>query len=155
MNVQGIESRWDARFSTPVQTGTGAQPAPFTMGTESFPGVNSGRGVILTPRPLVMPWSRKCRAIPLLPLWAVQPVQNLIACTMVHFTFTYTSTPSMGRTTCTKPHCLYNGAHYFFNLSCYLLSSRLLSKNLKFKIYRTIILPVVLNGCATWSLTLS
>jgi len=32
-----------------------------------------------------------------------------------------------------------------------LLSSRLLSKNLK--IYRTTILPVVLYGCETWSLT--
>jgi len=35
-----------------------------------------------------------------------------------------------------------------------LLSSRLLSKNLKIKIYRTIILPVVLYGCETWWLTL-
>jgi hypothetical protein len=35
-----------------------------------------------------------------------------------------------------------------------LLSSRLLSKNTKIKIYRTIILPVVLYGCETWSLTL-
>ena len=35
-----------------------------------------------------------------------------------------------------------------------LLSSRLLSKNLKIKIYRTIILRVVLYGCETWSLTL-
>jgi len=35
-----------------------------------------------------------------------------------------------------------------------LLSSRLLYKNLKIKIYRTIILPVVLYGCETWSLTL-
>jgi len=35
-----------------------------------------------------------------------------------------------------------------------LLSSRLLSKNLKMKIYRIIILPVVLYGCETWSLTL-
>jgi len=35
-----------------------------------------------------------------------------------------------------------------------LLSSRLLSKNLKIKIYRTIILPVVLYGCETWLLTL-
>jgi len=31
---------------------------------------------------------------------------------------------------------------------------QLLSKNLKIKIYRTIILPVVLYGCETWSLTL-
>ena len=35
-----------------------------------------------------------------------------------------------------------------------LLSASLLSKNLKNKIYRTIILPVVLYGCETWSLTL-
>jgi len=35
-----------------------------------------------------------------------------------------------------------------------LLPSRLLSKNLKIKIYITIILPVVLYGCGTWSLTM-
>jgi len=35
-----------------------------------------------------------------------------------------------------------------------LLSSKLLPKNLKIKIYRTIILPVVLYGCETWSLIL-
>ena len=35
-----------------------------------------------------------------------------------------------------------------------LLSSSLLSKTLKIKIYRTIILPVALYGCETWSLTL-
>ena len=34
------------------------------------------------------------------------------------------------------------------------LPSSLLSKKLKIKIYRTIILPVVLYGCETWSLTL-
>jgi hypothetical protein len=34
----------------------------------------------------------------------------------------------------------------------YLLSS--LSNNLKIKIYRTVIMPVVLNGCETWSITL-
>ena len=35
-----------------------------------------------------------------------------------------------------------------------LLSSSWISKKLKFKIYRTIILPLVLYGCETWSLTL-
>ena len=35
-----------------------------------------------------------------------------------------------------------------------LLSSSLISKNLKIKIYRTVILPVVFYGCETWSLTL-
>jgi hypothetical protein len=34
------------------------------------------------------------------------------------------------------------------------LSSRLLSRNIKVKIYKTIILPVVLYGCETWYLTL-
>jgi hypothetical protein len=42
--------------------------------------------------------------------------------------------------------------------ACYsvqnLLSSSLLSKNVKIKIYRNIILSVVLNGCKTWSLTM-
>ena len=35
-----------------------------------------------------------------------------------------------------------------------LLSSSLLSKNIKIKIYRTIISPLVLYGCGTWSLIL-
>ena len=32
----GIESRWGARFSAPVQTGPEAHPAPYTMGTGSL-----------------------------------------------------------------------------------------------------------------------
>jgi hypothetical protein len=35
-----------------------------------------------------------------------------------------------------------------------LLSSSLLSRNVKVKIYKTIIPPVVLYGCETWSLAL-
>jgi hypothetical protein len=35
-----------------------------------------------------------------------------------------------------------------------LLSSHLLSENIKIKIYKTIVLPVVLYECETWSLTL-
>jgi hypothetical protein len=34
------------------------------------------------------------------------------------------------------------------------LSSRPISKNLKIKIYKTVILPVMLYGCEAWSLTL-
>jgi hypothetical protein len=42
----GIESRRGARFSPPVQTGPGAHPAFYTIGTGSFPGVKRpGRGV--------------------------------------------------------------------------------------------------------------
>jgi hypothetical protein len=47
----GIESQWGARFSAPVQTGPVAHPASSTMGTGSFPGVESGRGVTLTHHP--------------------------------------------------------------------------------------------------------
>jgi hypothetical protein len=35
-----------------------------------------------------------------------------------------------------------------------LLFSGLLSKNIKIRIYKTIVLPLVLYGCETWSLTL-
>jgi hypothetical protein len=90
LDGSGIESRWGgARFFAPVQTGTGAYPASCTMGTGSFPRVKSGRGVTLTPHPLLVPWSGKGRAIPLLPLWATRPVQSLNACTRVHFTLPY------------------------------------------------------------------
>ena len=37
----GIESRWGARFSAPVQTGPEANPASCTMGTGSFPGAGA------------------------------------------------------------------------------------------------------------------
>jgi len=77
----GIESRWGARFSSPVQTGPGAHPASCTVGTGSFPGVNSGRGVTLTPHTLLV--------------------------LLVMKEYSYTSTPPMGRTACTEPQCLY------------------------------------------------
>ena len=46
LNGPGIESRWGARFSAPVHTGSETCPASHTMGTGSFPGVKRpGRGV--------------------------------------------------------------------------------------------------------------
>jgi len=75
-----------ARFSAPVQTGPGAHPASCTMGTWSIPGVKGSRCMTLTLQPLLVPWSWMGRAIPLLPLWAIRPVQSLSACTRVHFT---------------------------------------------------------------------
>ena len=77
------------RFSAPVQTDPGAQPSSCTMGTGFFPEVNCSRSVKLIPQLLLVPWSRKFRAIPLLSLWAVRPVQSLSACTRVTFTFTF------------------------------------------------------------------
>ena len=45
------------------------------------------------------------------------------------------------------------GNAYYYSVQN-LLSSSLLSKTLKIEIYRIIILPMVLYGCETWSLTL-
>jgi hypothetical protein len=66
-----------------------------------------------------------------------------------------------GETTLTDQNCLQEEIKSRINLgnACYhsvqsLLSSNLLSRNVKVKIYQTIILPVVLYGCETWSLTL-
>ena len=47
-----------ARFSVPVQTGPEAHPASCIMGTGSFPAVMCGRGVTLTPHPLLEPRSK-------------------------------------------------------------------------------------------------
>jgi len=41
-----------ARFSALAQTGPGAHPASYTMGTGSFPGLKCGRGVALTTHPI-------------------------------------------------------------------------------------------------------
>jgi hypothetical protein len=64
-------------------------------------------------------------------------------------------------TTLTDRNCIHEEIKIRLNSgnACYhsvqsLLSSRLLSRNVKVKIYKTIILPVVLYGCETWSLTL-
>jgi hypothetical protein len=77
-------NRVGGEFSAPVQTGSGAHPASCTMGTGSFPGVKSCRGVTLTPHPLLVP--------------------------LVMKEYSYTSTQPMGRTVCTEPQCLYKGA---------------------------------------------
>ena len=92
----GIESRWGRDFP-PFQTGSGAHPASCTIGTVFFRGVKNGRGVTLNPHPLLVPRSWKNRAIPLLPLWAVRPVQSLIACTSVHLTLPYLFTQFFDR----------------------------------------------------------
>jgi hypothetical protein len=47
-----------------------------------------------------------------------------------------------------------NSGNACYNSVHNLLSSRLLSKSVKIRIYKTtLIFPVVLNGCETWSLT--
>ena len=90
----GIESRCGEIFRTcPAVPGT--PPAPCTIDSGSFSGVKSGRGVTMSPYLLLVPWSKKSRAIPLLPLWAVRPLQSLSACTRVHFTFVPSGKPKI------------------------------------------------------------
>ena len=101
-----IESRWGWDFSAPVQNGPGSHRGSCTMGTGSFPGVQSGQGTDPSP-PSSAVVKKKCSytstppmgrtactepqclystAIPLLLLWAVRPVQSVSVCTRVHFT---------------------------------------------------------------------
>jgi hypothetical protein len=64
-------------------------------------------------------------------------------------------------TTLTNQNCMYEEIKRRLNSgnACYhsvqsFLSSRLLSRYVKVKIYETIVLPVILYGCETWSVTL-
>ena len=59
LDCPGIECQWEARFSAPVRTGPGTQPSSCIVRTGSFPAVKSGRGVTLTPYPLLVLWSKK------------------------------------------------------------------------------------------------
>ena len=80
-------------------------------GYRFFPGGKERPGRDADPSPLLMPWSWKGRAIPLLSLWAVRPVQSLSGCTRVHFTLL---------------QCLYKGALYLaqclYKVALYLTS---------------------------------
>ena len=77
-----IESRWRWDFPHPSRPAVGP-PSLLYDGYQVFPGgVKSGWGVTLTSHPLLVPWSWKGRAIPLL---------------------------HTGCTACTEPQCLYMG----------------------------------------------
>ena len=95
-SVQRLATGWTIRGSNP---GGGeifltcpdppcCPPSLLYNGHRVFPECKERPGRDAVPSPLLVPCSRKSRAIPLLPLWAVRPVQSLSACTRVHFTFT-------------------------------------------------------------------
>jgi len=89
----GTESLWGQDFPHLSRPTLGSTQPPVQW----VPGLSRGKdrpGRDSDPSHLLVPWSRKSRAIPLLPLWAVRPVQSLSACTRVHFTFTLLQVPT-------------------------------------------------------------
>ena len=122
----GIESGWGEIFRTRPDRPWGP-PSLLYNGYWVFRGFKERPGRDADPSPLLVPWSRKSRVIPILPLRAVRPVQSLSACTVQLYLYTpswpyslyrasvavqysYTSTPPMDRTACTEPQCLYSTA---------------------------------------------
>jgi len=87
----GIESRWRSDFPHLFRPALGPTQPPLQWVLGLSRGVKSSRGVTLTPHSLLVPLSRKSRAIPQLLLWAVRPVQSLSACTGCTF-LPYTAT---------------------------------------------------------------
>ena len=96
LNGPGIVSRWGQDFPHPTRPALGPTQPPGQWVPGLSRGEKSGRGVTLTPHPLLVTWSWKGRAMPLLPLRSVRPVQSLSACTRV--TFTLLTLPSKANT---------------------------------------------------------
>jgi hypothetical protein len=86
--VRGSNPGWGEIFRTCPDRPWGPLSLLYN-GYRVFCGGKQRLGRHADPSPLLVPWSRKDRAIPQIPLWAVRPVQSLSACTRVHFTFTY------------------------------------------------------------------
>ena len=86
----GIESRWSEIFCTcPVRPW--GPPSLLYNGYRVFPVDKERPGRDAHPSPLLVPWSRKSRAIPLLPQWAVGPppwrIRLFISSNVVHVLF--------------------------------------------------------------------
>ena len=108
------------------------------------PGLSGGKerpGRDADPSPLLVPWSRKSRAIP------STPPKGCTACTepqclyngalylYVPYCKSYTSTPPKGCTACTEPQCLYKGAFYLY-LSVYKRRNKITELGLQFFVTR-------------------
>jgi len=82
-----IEFRWWRVFLTCPYRSWGPTSLLYN-GYRVLLGGKEWQRRVAQPSPLLMPWSRKSSAIYQIPLWVVGPVQNVGACTRVHFTFT-------------------------------------------------------------------
>ena len=97
-SVQRLATGWTVRGSNPggirifgnCPDRSWGAPSLMYSGHWVFPGGKEWPGMTLIPHPLLVPWSRKGQS--------------------------YTSTPPMGRRTCTEPQCLYRGALYLYLL---------------------------------------
>ena len=81
----GIESRWGGEIFRTSPDQPWGPPTLLYNGYRVLPGGKERPGRDADPSPLLVTWSRKGRAIPLLPLWIVRPVQSPSACKRVHF----------------------------------------------------------------------
>ena len=86
---------WTVRGSYPGGGRDFPHPVSCAVGTGSFLGVKSGRGMTLTPHPILVPWSR----VELYLYSAYGPYSLYRASVSVQYS--YTSTPPMGHTACT------------------------------------------------------
>ena len=85
----GIESRWGGEIFSTCPDRPWGPPSLLYDGYWVFPGGIERPGRDADTSPPLVPWSRKSKAIPLLSLWTVWPIQSLSACTRMHFTFTF------------------------------------------------------------------
>jgi len=85
----GIESQWGRDFLHLSRPRPGVHPDSCTMGTGPFLGERAAGAWRWPVTPFYCRWSWKSIDIPLLPLWAVRPVQSLSVCTRVTFTLLF------------------------------------------------------------------
>jgi hypothetical protein len=81
----GIEFRWGEIFRTKPDR-LRDPPSLLYNGYRVFPGSKSGRGVILTTNPLLVPKLRKSWAIPQLTLWVLL---GLLRCSLYLYCYVY------------------------------------------------------------------